>query len=115
MELVAKFRGVGSNGTAACGAVHARIKRTRDSSVRPARRRLPLLLRRGPAQNSSINSTRDRYMNAIRAKPLRTVVVTVGITIAIAAIVAMVLLGSRSYSLRNWAEHTSTGVPIPRR
>ena len=32
-------------------------------------------------------------MNAIRAKPLRTVVVTVGITIAIAAIVAMVLLG----------------------
>jgi len=91
VKLAAKFRGA-LNGMA-YGAFQARIKPTRDSSVRSARRRLPLLSRRCPTQNSLHQLNRELHMNVSFAKPLRAFLIAVGVAIAMAALVAMVLLG----------------------
>lgn len=90
MKLAAKFQGALDG--MAYGAFHARIKPTRDSSVRSARRRPPLLLRRCSTQNSWHQLNRELYMNISLAKALRAFLIAVGITISIAVVVALVLL-----------------------
>lgn len=77
----------------ACEAAQTSTKPTRNSSTRPAYRRVPLLQLQCLNQNWLHQLNRGPLMSVILPKSLRALLITVGISIAVAALLAIILLG----------------------